>query len=280
MRNLMQRVVTSVILLPLVFIAFILGGPYLIALLGVVSLAACLEASHIVMPRNKLSMTMVLIFWAGLFWPVIFASHDAFLLFVIPAIFLINLIVLFSSSMDAAKFEKLSAIFYWSMYTVVAIGCVYWLVTAPFLGPKIGLSFVWLACISTWSNDTFAYFGGRLFGKRPLFERVSQKKTWEGFFAGALGTVIFVALLNLILSWCGFEIFQGLSGGDLLWVTVPSVVISPLGDLIESKFKRLYNAKDSSNILPGHGGILDRIDGLLMMMPWTCLYAFIIRPLW
>jgi phosphatidate cytidylyltransferase len=280
MRNLFFRIITSLLLLPVVFSAFIFGGYYLAGLLGVVSLLACLEASNIILPRSKLGYLLTVIFWAALFLPVIFSFNFSFLLLIVPAIFVVNGIVLFSATIGAQKIEKLTMSFYWSFYIIFAIACVYWLAIEASLKPNVGLSLVFLACISTWSNDTFAYFGGRFFGKHRLFERVSSKKTWEGFFAGALGTVIVVLILSLVPTWGGIDLFKGLTMSDLLWVSLPSLVLSPMGDLIESRFKRLYDTKDSSNILPGHGGVLDRIDGLLMVMPWTSLYAFIIRPLW
>lgn len=161
----------------------------------------------------------------------------------------------------------------------MGINCLFWLQNDPILGRSNGLGFIFLACIATWGNDTCAYFGGRLFGKHTLMKSVSAKKTWEGFIFGSLGSIALIFAIKAIFNHYGIGIFGELRASDILWVALPAIALAPLGDLIESRFKRIYQIKDSSNILPGHGGILDRIDGLILVLPWTALYAFIIRPL-
>jgi len=111
-----------------------------------------------------------------------------------------------------------------------------------------------------WANDTFAYIGGKLFGKkfikRGLAPKVSPNKSWEGAFIGAVGAA-FVGWL-----WMGNE-------GALLGVLTGT--LSTLGDLVQSALKRHAGVKDSGNLLPGHGGILDRFDGLLIAAPVVLL---------
>src|SRR5690606_7209289 len=97
------------------------------------------------------------------------------------------------------------------------------------------------------------------------------KKTWEGFFSGAIFSVAAVIFIMYGGQAVGIDVFQGLLLHDLLWIALPAIVFAPVGDLMESRLKRLYDTKDSSNILPGHGGLLDRIDGLLVVLPWTTL---------
>jgi len=108
-----------------------------------------------------------------------------------------------------------------------------------------------------WCADTMAYFSGRFLGKHKLFERISPKKTWEGFFGGLIGALIFAFLYEKYLD------------KNLNWylVAVVVVVLGVLGDLIESQWKRSLQLKDSSGILPGHGGFLDRFDGFILTMP-------------
>ena len=107
-----------------------------------------------------------------------------------------------------------------------------------------------------WANDTFAYLGGRLFGKkfiqRGLAPKVSPNKSWEGAFVGAIGAAIVGWL------WMG-------SQGALLGLLTG--ILSTLGDLVQSAVKRRANVKDSGTLLPGHGGVLDRFDGLLISAP-------------
>lgn len=125
-----------------------------------------------------------------------------------------------------------------------------------------------------WSSDTFAYLTGRAFGRRKLFESISPKKTWEGFIGGAVLTIAISFLLSYL-----WEIPYVSN----IAVALCTVVFGTLGDLVESMLKREYNIKDSGNILPGHGGVLDRFDALLISLPfttscytfmWYCYYGY------
>jgi phosphatidate cytidylyltransferase len=112
--------------------------------------------------------------------------------------------------------------------------------------------------ILIWCNDTFAYLTGKLLGRHKLFERISPKKTWEGFMGG----LVFAILAAIILAY-------SLEQSYTKYVTYAIVagVIGTLGDLVQSMLKRSVDVKDSGNILPGHGGILDRFDGVLFAAP-------------
>jgi len=115
-----------------------------------------------------------------------------------------------------------------------------------------------------WVNDSFAFFVGKNFGKLKLFESVSPKKTVEGFIGG----VSFSLLTAFLLSYfCDF-----LSLSNLIVISLIASVLGTTGDLVESKFKRQVKIKDSGNIMPGHGGILDRLDSLLFVAPFVYLY--------
>lgn len=112
--------------------------------------------------------------------------------------------------------------------------------------------------IITWTNDTFAYLGGRLLGKKSLFPRISPKKTWEGTLVG----ISFAILAGLIISLTS-------ETSLIFWIITAFLVslASILGDLFESLFKRSLQIKDSGNLLPGHGGILDRLDATFFAVP-------------
>lgn len=281
MKNLLFRIITAVILLPLVIAVFLTGGIFMKFLLGVASLICAFEIAGMVLYKSKLALLVAFIAWAGFFLPAIFMANiyqNAAAIF--AAFLLINMIFLFNQKIDASLFEKLCTIFYFSFYVIIGINCLFWLQNnPPILDKADGIGFIFMTCIATWGNDTCAYFGGRLFGKRPLFKAVSAKKTWEGFFFGSIGAVALIFLIGHLCEKFGLNIFGNLDTKDILWIGIPAILLAPLGDLIESRFKRIYQAKDSSNILPGHGGLLDRIDGLILVLPWTALYAFIIRPL-
>jgi phosphatidate cytidylyltransferase len=118
-----------------------------------------------------------------------------------------------------------------------------------------------------WSNDTFAYLVGSFLGKNKMFERISPGKTWEGTIGGGILTV---AASFLIWKW-----FDILHLHDWMIIAGIVVVFGTLGDLVESMLKRSVGVKDSGKIMPGHGGILDRFDSLIMAAPFVFLYLLL-----
>lgn len=115
-----------------------------------------------------------------------------------------------------------------------------------------------------WASDTGAYFAGTLFGKRKLFERISPKKSWEGFWGGAL--------LALTMTYGLSRFFHTLSLVDWIIVGILIIIGGTFGDLVESLLKRSIEIKDSGKSLPGHGGFLDRFDGLFISAPFIVAY--------
>lgn len=117
---------------------------------------------------------------------------------------------------------------------------------------------------SIWINDTMAYIVGSLIGKTP-FSKISAKKTWEGTIGGV---ILCVAAMALISWWLNFNV--------MVFTVIAAIcaVFGTLGDLLESKLKRIAQIKDSGNILPGHGGFLDRFDSLLIATPFVWLYLY------
>lgn len=122
--------------------------------------------------------------------------------------------------------------------------------------------------IFTWINDTGAYCTGMLFGKHRLFERISPKKSWEGSIGGGVFSIIGAIVMAYFFPFMPISIWIGLA------LTV--VIFGTLGDLTESLLKRTIGIKDSGNILPGHGGMLDRFDSTLMAVPAAVVYLYII----
>ena len=135
----------------------------------------------------------------------------------------------------------------------------------PMLFKNLVLGFFFLI----WSNDTFAYLVGRAIGKTKLWERISPKKTWEGFIGGLLLTQGAAYALSVWFTELAL----------VHWLAIGGIVsiFGTLGDLVESMFKRSLGVKDSGSILPGHGGILDRFDGVLLSAPFVCVYLLFVR---
>ncbi len=133
---------------------------------------------------------------------------------------------------------------------------------------QTGCAMVWIALIGTWASDTFAYFAGCFLGKHKLCEKISPKKTIEGFIGGLLGTTASVA---------GLGVFFGL---DVVMMAVLGFficVVATLGDLVESVVKRYTGIKDSGNIIPGHGGIWDRFDSVIYTVPFVYYFMYCTR---
>ncbi len=135
-----------------------------------------------------------------------------------------------------------------------------------FTDPAMGAFFV-LLLLTVWANDTVAYFVGRAFGRHRLFERVSPKKSWEGFAGGFVGSVLVAGAgaVALPIPWltAGYAVALGMLVG----------LFGPMGDLVESLLKRDAGVKDSSAMIPGHGGFLDRFDSLAFLLP--LIYAWL-----
>lgn len=123
-----------------------------------------------------------------------------------------------------------------------------------------------------WTNDTFAYIVGKSIGKHKLWEKISPKKTIEGFIGGVVFTIIMAFVLSK------FDSF-GLVFNSFNWIVIAIIAsfFGTIGDLVESKFKRIAGVKDSGTIMPGHGGIYDRLDSVIFVAPFVFLFLNIIR---
>ncbi|MFS4482178.1 phosphatidate cytidylyltransferase [Hyunsoonleella sp. 2307UL5-6] len=143
-------------------------------------------------------------------------------------------------------------------------GFVFLMLIASVYSPKILLG----SFILVWVNDSFAYLVGKNFGKQKLFEKISPKKTVEGFLGGLF--------FSCIASYFIFNYTTTLNFTNWLMLAIIITVFGTLGDLIESKFKRQANVKDSGTIMPGHGGLLDRLDSIIFASPFIYLFLRIL----
>ena len=130
--------------------------------------------------------------------------------------------------------------------------------------PQVALAVL----VFIWVNDTGAFCTGVTIGRHKLFERISPKKTWEGFFGG----LIFCVIAAIIMHSCFEQYYAMLSIVHMCILGILVSVFATLGDLVESLIKRTCGVKDSGKLIPGHGGILDRIDSILLVVPVALIF--------
>jgi phosphatidate cytidylyltransferase len=276
MNNFWQRALTGA-----VFVGVMVGGIYLNLTFWLFLLIAGLglwEFYKIMLGRGNTTtkvygtaigllvyVSLSLVFTGGLhLLPFRISGRPDSLALLLPGFLLILLIELFRKHPDPIKNISM-AVFGW-LYVAMPFALGYIMDDAQratsYLTVNRALPFLVVVFILIWCNDTFAYLTGRLIGRTPLFPRISPKKTIEGTLGGAVVTMVAAWLLQgyLLFPLNASVMFTLLTG-----LTV--AVMGVLGDLVESKFKRQLNIKDSGNILPGHGGILDRFDSFLLVVP-------------
>lgn len=139
-----------------------------------------------------------------------------------------------------------------------------------------GLAYVLLPLVISWMSDTGAYFIGSLFGKHKMAPVISPKKTWEGFFGGWAISVGSTVLFGVLYQWVG-QVQLEFSPWQMAVLAVLLAPLSVCGDLLASKIKRQYNIKDYGNIMPGHGGVMDRFDSVILIAPILYMLLFAVQ---
>ena len=189
------------------------------------------------------------------------------LLFIFPFIFSIFIIELYRKKEQ--PFRNIAYTILGIIYVAVPFTLLNYILTCKGnYAPQILFGFFFIL----WSNDTGAYLTGSLLGKRKLFPRISPGKSWEGSIGGALITY---GVVFLISSW-----YTIINLRDWMVIGNILIIVGTLGDLVESLLKRSINVKDSGTLLPGHGGILDRFDSLLMATPFVFTYLYLIKNIY
>jgi phosphatidate cytidylyltransferase len=264
----------------IVMLASVMFGPYLFGAFYLVISCFCLFEFYKLIKENTASPNVpaglingallfsafALLSYSGIFgMPVLEGRNVAHkMLFLLPLCSSVIFIhELFKKS--AAPFANIAFTYLGVIFTIIPFAFFHGLayVSGGF-NLHIPLGFL----IMLWANDTGAYLAGRAFGHTKLFERHSPKKTWEGFIGGVLisaGAALILSYFYAELTWPH-------------WIIIALLIsfFGTTGDLVESMFKRSINVKDSGGILPGHGGLLDRFDGLLLAAPIVYTYLYFI----
>ncbi|MCK5740399.1 phosphatidate cytidylyltransferase [bacterium] len=267
MSSLIKRILVSVIGIPLVFLFIWMGGWYFTALIVLICVLAQREYYQLCEKKGTIPMkTLGMIL--GAFLAVSFkltTSENILVLFAVSSL-LIMAVGLFRKKGSAILDDA-----------VTIGGLLYPTILFAFLiliresGTAIGqpdmygAKWLFSILIATWICDTAAYFIGSAIGKHKLFQRVSPNKTIEGAIAGLVFAIITMWIINMTF-------FPEVQLQHLLIVGAICGSFGQLGDLVESKIKRDAAQKDSSNLLPGHGGLLDRFDTLFMTAPIIYFY--------
>ena len=276
--NLALRILSAAVLLPGVIALLVAGGWWTRGLVVVAAVLALWEYGAIVAPRSWRSRAVLMVVGALATVCAMFVDNpiSAVLVVQMSLIVMATGAVLVPGSNDLHDaFARACQLTFGVVYVGLGLSSVARLRDlGDAFGETAAPSLALLAFIATWANDTCAYFAGRAFGKHKMAEQISPKKTWEGFLGGALGTALILFGVRAAIP----AVFGVLSSQDLLCVAVPTAFLGPVGDLAESMLKRAYDVKDSGNLIPGHGGILDRIDAVFFVAPWVLCYFVVVKP--
>lgn len=258
-----KRVISAVVLLAVTFVCVLLSTVSRVVYFGIIALLCAYEWCKNLRVRDVhcadwvlyamfVGLTTVTVLHGGAFW---------------YAVALVGAVML---SMTAGVVQRKVSGF-GAMFTAAGVAYLGVLFAAIL---AISVSPIWLAsfalgCISTWVCDSCALFGGSRFGKHKLAPHVSPKKTWEGSLCGALSAVV-VGVILCFLPW-----YNGVAWWVVVLAALVSSSLGQIGDLAESLFKRMIGVKDSSNLIPGHGGVLDRVDSLLFSIPTAYFFLHV-----
>lgn len=277
MKNFIVRTITAVFFVAAIVSCF-LRPEAMILLFGLVTGLTIWEFTGLVNDREGVNVNQMISTVAGVYLFLAMAGYNSGMT---PAAvfipYLVTLIYLMVAELYLKQPDPVNDWAYTMMSQLYIALPFSMLSVLAFQSDDMGIHYTWTVPLSVfvflWINDTGAYLCGSLLGKHKLFPRISPGKSWEGSIGGGI-LVILVAVLVWYLSEQYGENPLGLSAIEWAGLGLTVVIFGTWGDLVESLFKRTLGIKDSGNILPGHGGMLDRFDSSLMAIPAAVVYLY------
>lgn len=280
MKNLITRSITGVLFVAIIVVCF-MRPEAMILLFALVTGLTVWEYTGLVNQIDGVTVNRFISTAAGVY---LFLAIAGFCSGITPSAvfipYLLSVIYLFISELYT---ESKNAINNWAytmlsqMYVALPLATINILAFRD-IGGQVVFSYLTPLSIFIflWANDTGAYCFGSLFGKHKLFPRISPGKTWEGSVGGGILVLVVAAIIGYLESSNADHMVGGSTMSIPEWMGMGLVVVffGTWGDLVESLFKRTLGIKDSGNILPGHGGMLDRFDSSLMAMPAAVVYLY------
>ncbi|HMB61748.1 MAG TPA: phosphatidate cytidylyltransferase [Eudoraea sp.] len=262
MKEILRRLLTGAVYVILLLSAVFLSSDAFDFLFMVFGLACLYEYKRLVLLRGY----YIFIAYLALWWAYIYLINDQVLINILMFLTItVNIALLFYLFSEREKFFSTFQKFFIGLFYIGG-GCIF-LTMIPYKDNAFAKYLIMGIFVLIWVNDSFAYLVGKSIGKSKLFPAVSPKKTWEG----TIGGFIFTFTAAYIMA--AYEPI--LKPAQWILLAIIIVLTGSLGDLIESKLKRAAGVKDSGAILPGHGGILDRLDSLVFAAPFAYLTLII-----
>ncbi len=267
MKNLITRTITGIVFVGAVIGSILAGTLPFVVLFGIFTLIGLWEfftllTTETTQPHKIVSTLLGIFAYILLHLSFCNPTGSVYISFLIPALFALFVFELFRNKKN--PFQNIASTVLGIVYVVLPM-----LLLSLFSIDREKQNILLAFFIILWTNDTAAYCVGSLIGKHRLFERLSPKKSWEGSLGGLL--------ISLVAAWICSLYFSEFTLLQWLGFALVTVVFGTLGDLVESMLKRSVRVKDSGNILPGHGGILDRFDAALLAAPFVFTYLLLIH---
>lgn len=272
MSELAKRVLVAVIALPLFLVVIYLGDIYFAITICAIASVALWEFYRLAEKKGYAVSKELGLVLGVLIIAVAYATHISSLPTMKIVIVICFLLILFSFLVSLfSKNKNMLANMGMMLTGVIYVSVPFAMLVFMRLSNESGLVLIYTIFIAIWSCDTMAYFIGRKFGKRPLMKSVSPNKTIAGAIGGLFGAVAGAVVFVTIVSWSFNSMTTSILANTIV-VGLICGIFGQLGDLIESKLKRDANVKDSSHLIPGHGGMLDRFDSVIFAVPFVMIF--------